>query len=501
MAVLRYGSKDPIPEGYTRVRDILGGMGFTNDQIGYNQQTDNPILKGVELDRTKLVKGADNYYYATPDIMKTMLSGLGLLPAAGYQSPYAQQIGDILGNIQNRPAYQSPYAGQIQDLIGQLSSMKPFQYDPNKDPGFQQASKQIQNKIMLDFARRNMLYSPATGEAVGEGVAMAMPQFEQMAYQRYMDSQNNLLNQLGVFSNLDTKAYNMYQDQGEDMYSMLSALSSLDSRTYQMYKDAIDNEYKEWEKTRTERIDKITERRNEIDDAWRRVEELGYVDDYSGAILGILPGTKSKAARERVEKLEDELKIMEREEKYKIAAEARALKNQKAIIDYKDELDKKNQQAAQGTAAQQSNYQMLADVYFTSDLYRDDPKKALTNLITNQGQYRAALGPMYDVLYTQLSDLIKLAPEQAKGEERKPAISAADIKSRLGDIEKDIKLELQDERNQKKRDTINEKRKKAMIDVIFQNAQILGNEGIEEMLRYYNLPTGEEAYKIYVKVE
>jgi hypothetical protein len=233
MAIFKYGTQEAMPEGYTRIRDILGGMGYGTDKVGYNPQTKNPILMGNELDASKFILGSDQSYYATPDIVNPMLSGMGLMTSSS----------------QGAQPYASPYDKQIEDIVTKILNRPSFQFNEN-DAGYQQATKDIQNKVMLDFAKRNMLYSPATGEAVSEGIANARPAYEQAQYA-------------------------MYQDEGTNLNNMLNVLLNLDQRSYGMYKDAVDNSYKEWEKNRTVRLDQLDAQYKQMDYAYKKLDEMG----------------------------------------------------------------------------------------------------------------------------------------------------------------------------------------------------------------------------------
>jgi hypothetical protein len=378
MTAYKYGTQDPIPEGYQSIRDIITGMGYKPENIGYNAQNKNPMLMGKELDASKLLAGSDQHYYATPDTLNSMISGLGL----------SAPISTMQTNPQSMPQmqpYQSQFSPQIEALLGQILNRPQFQYNSQTDPGFQQASKDISSKTMLDFARRNMLYSPATGEAVSQGIANAMPGFEQAAYSRYMDEGTVLTNQLNT-------------------------LMGMDERSYGMYKDKLDFEWKTWEANRQIRQDQLNEQNNLVEKAYKKLDELEYADNEVAAILGIPVGTKSQAAKVRAEEMKNKLELMKKEEEANARQQARSFANEKSLITYRDQLSKeeaaRKETETKGTPEQQSYYKEFLNLYTTGANWKEDPLKALQNVLARQTQHEELLGPtLYEKLINTLQAL------------------------------------------------------------------------------------------------
>jgi hypothetical protein len=384
MAVFKFGSQDPIPTGYQPIRDLLTGMGYKPENIGYNPQTKNPILMGNELDASKFIAGSDSHYYSDQNTLTSMLTSLGLMPTPQitYQDPYGKQLQDVVSQIQNRPA---------------------FQYDSSTDPGFQQASKDIQSK-------RNMLYSPATGEAVSQGIANALPQYEQAAYSRY-------------------------QSEGDQLYNMFNVVMNLADRDYSMYKDAIDNSYREWEKNYTIQQDQIANQYKRIEYAYKKLDEIEMADNEVAAILGIPVGTKSQAAKQRAEDYLQKLEIMKKENEYNAQQQARSLANDKALIDYRDKSDLKKQEAEKGTADQQNYYAQFLNLYTTDRQWKDDPQKALQNVLARQTQHESLLGTsLYNKLVNTLQSLSSVTTKVDKSSAGK-TLSMSEINSTAENME------------------------------------------------------------------
>mgnify|MGYP006908814607 CR=1 FL=1 len=78
---------------------------------------------------------------------------------------------------------------------------------------------------------------------------------------------------------------------------------NFDNQQFNYWKDAKDREFKEKE------FD-FNKQQKELENAWKRVDELGYVDNDASTILGVKVGTLSGAAREAKEQREFELEKM-----------------------------------------------------------------------------------------------------------------------------------------------------------------------------------------------
>ena len=99
-----------------------------------------------------------------------------------------------------------------------------------------------------------------------------------------------------------------------------------DSKQFEQWKDAKDREF---ENKKFE----YQKKQNELENAWKRVDELGYVDNEAAKILGVPVGTLSGEARLAKEQQEFELKKMR--EQLELQYE-----NDKALYQLRNELDK-----------------------------------------------------------------------------------------------------------------------------------------------------------------
>lgn len=199
--------------------------------------------------------------------------------------------------------YQSAYSDTINSLISEMLSQvnNGFQYDPNQDEALKLATEYAANSTLQSLAGSGVLNSTSTSERVARIVSELIPQYEEKAHDRWIEWLGNLADTAQLVMNYD-------------------------SQQFEYWKDAKDREFEnkkfEYEK-----------KQNELENAWKRVDELGYVDNEASKILGVPVGTLSGEARLAKEQQEFELKKMR--EQLELQYE-----NDKALYELRNELDK-----------------------------------------------------------------------------------------------------------------------------------------------------------------
>lgn len=214
--------------------------------------------------------------------------------------------------------YQSAYAdtinGLISSMINQMNSG--FQYNPLDDESLKVASEYAANSTLQSLAGSGVLNSSATSERVARIVSELIPQYEEKAHDRWIE----YLGQLADTAQL---------------------VMNYDSQQFEYWKDAKDREFenKQFE---------YQKQQDSLENAWKRVDELGYVDNDASAILGIPVGTLSGEARLAKEQREFELQKMREQAQieyennkalYKLKAEL-DLEQSKKLADYESNINK-----------------------------------------------------------------------------------------------------------------------------------------------------------------
>ena len=206
-----------------------------------------------------------------------------------------------LNSVQGQ--YQSAYADTINSLISEMltQSVNGFEYDPTNDNALKVATEYAANSTLQSLAGSGVLNSSATAERVARIVSSLIPEYEKLAYTRWTD----YLGRLADTANL---------------------VMNYDSQQFQYWKDAKDREFEEKEF-------EYKKAQDELENTWKRVDELGYVDNKASAILGVATGTLSGQARLAKEEQEFQLRKMREQAQIEYA-------NQKALYELRSELDK-----------------------------------------------------------------------------------------------------------------------------------------------------------------
>ncbi len=280
----------PIPQTYNPANTTNNVVDFNQIYESYQGQYGNP-------------KQTTNNNIGSSGIKKTSLGSTIVTPTISNQNSVEGQ-------------YQSVYADTINSLISEMLTQvkNGFEYDPATDTALQMATEYAANSTLQSLAGSGVLNSSATAERVARVVSDLIPQYEQLAYTRWTDSLGQLADTAQLVMNYDTQQF-------------------------EYWKDAKDREFQE-------KQFEYQKQQNELENAWKRVDELGYVDNEASAILGVPVGTLSGEARLAKEEREFELAKM-REQLEIQRANDEALYKLRAELDkeyasYTNQLDREN---------------------------------------------------------------------------------------------------------------------------------------------------------------
>ena len=216
--------------------------------------------------------------------------------------------------------YQSEYSNTINSLLSEMiTQLKTgFEYDPTQDTALQVATEYASNSTLQSLAGSGVLNSSSTAERVARVVSELIPQYEQLAYTRWTDYIGQLADTAQLVMNYDSQQFEYWKDAKDREFQNKQF-------EYQKQQDALEN-------------------------AWKRVDELGYVDNNASAILGVPVGTLSGEARLAKEQREFELAKMR--EQMQIEYE-----NNKALYELRAELDKEQARYTAQLQKEQSKYE------------------------------------------------------------------------------------------------------------------------------------------------
>jgi len=243
-----------------------------------------------------------------------------------YQSPYANQIQNLLDRLTNLPEYRSPYEDLINRQLSAIMNRPKFTYDPDTDPAYQaflQRAMAAGDKAYADNlgglaamtgGRPSSWAATVASQARNQYMLQAQEaviHFEERAYQRYRDETADMYNLLNTLHTLDLTAYNRYRDQITDIKDLANFVLSLDQMEFDRFRYMTDLRYRIFEYEYEAYKDALQNRKDKIQEAMDRTNLLGYVTNQDAIVLGVPAGTLSQAARERVERMEDYIKQAE----------------------------------------------------------------------------------------------------------------------------------------------------------------------------------------------
>lgn len=230
--------------------------------------------------------------------------------------------------------YQSAYADTINGLISEMLSQmnNGFQYNPQDDEALHVATEYAANSTLQSLAGSGVLNSSATAERVARIVSELIPQYEEKAHDRWVEYLGQLADTAQIVMNYD-------------------------SQQFKYWKDAKDREFQEKEFA-------YQKQQDALENAWKRVDELGYVDNEASTVLGVPVGTLSGEARLAKEQQEFELQKMR--EQLQIQYE-----NDRALYELRSQLDKEyasyeyelsSKYSSNSSSGESSNYERYDEI-------------------------------------------------------------------------------------------------------------------------------------------
>ena len=173
-------------------------------------------------------------------------------PAAN--TAYTQAMAALQKAQDSMPIYAGTYDQQLQDLYSQIVGREKFSYDLNADALFQQYKDQYvtQGKLaMMDTMGQAAAMTGGYGSSYAQGVGQQQyqaylqklnevaPELYGMAWDRYNQEGQNLLNQYAMLGDMADTEYGKYQDALSQYWQNLSFQK-------QQADDAYDRGYNEW---------------------------------------------------------------------------------------------------------------------------------------------------------------------------------------------------------------------------------------------------------------
>ena len=197
-------------------------------------------------------------------------------------------------NGANKPgAFLDPYQDKLASYLDKLENRDPFSYDFNSDALYQQYRDQYIQQgqmAMMDTMGQAATMTGGYGNSYAQSVGQQtynqylnqlndrMLELNQMAYDRYQQEGQDLLNMYGIYKGLSDDSYGRYQDELDNWYREDSRLTDNYNTAYGREWDQYSLGYNTaWDEYLTDRSEKFTTEQNNAN--WDRQDQANAKSD------------------------------------------------------------------------------------------------------------------------------------------------------------------------------------------------------------------------------
>lgn len=170
-----------------------------------------------------------------------------------WENPYAVDQKAAYETVMNQQAWENPYSDQQKAALDAVTNREAFSYDPTQDVAWQNARKQYLREA--DRATQDTMGQAAglTGGMPSTAAMTAasqagdyyrgqlndrMADYQNMAYDRYLNDANLDFNTLDAINNMSESDYAKFMDMVNNNYNKLNAANQMSESDYQKYVDA-----------------------------------------------------------------------------------------------------------------------------------------------------------------------------------------------------------------------------------------------------------------------
>lgn len=341
-----------------KFKDWANAKGYN---YSYNQDTNSYKLNDIELPAqvTSALQGEygtdqvyENIIGSYQELLKTQQQNLkaqalqtptatdtGTPETGEYVSPYQEQIDQMMEEFKNITPYASPE--ELEQYLQSLlqSASEPFSYDPNQDESLKIAQKEADRQVREGQASRGTLYSSGTISKSAGAQGALIPQHEMKAYQRFSDQKNREISMFTTLLKWDELQANRYQDQIELAKTKFDYLLNLDAMNFEKFTVMLEQRNQDREYQLQEQSLQLERNIKEINDAYKRVDAMGYVDNQTAIILGLPVGTKAQWVKQLELEQQQQMEKMKKEFDNNVKLQQSQAKIEQDLIAYKSTLD------------------------------------------------------------------------------------------------------------------------------------------------------------------
>lgn len=247
-----------LPEGSLQNNPQTGQTpvetGKQNTNIGQYSDWKNPYQA---LTNNALDKIVNREEFVDPNEAVLNNAYQTVMNQGAWENPYATDLENAYQNVMNQGSWENQYADQQQTLLNQILNQQEFSYDPNSDAAWQSAKKQYLREA--DRAQQNMLGNMAglTGGMASTAAITAasqagdyyrgqmmdrLPEYQQSAYQRWLDGIANDKDKLNIINNMSESDYAKFMDSVNMNYNKFNTANQMSEQDYAKFVDQMNQD-------------------------------------------------------------------------------------------------------------------------------------------------------------------------------------------------------------------------------------------------------------------
>jgi len=314
--------------------------------VTYDSKTNTYSIGGQNLDQNLLtgLNKQQNQLYGTEEQYAKILNQYGISSGQGqYVSPYATQMESLYQELEAYTPYETPEETQIYLANLLQSATQPFTYDATTDQALQAAQLNVAEEGFAASASRGMLYSGGTVANIARAQGALIPEYEAKAYSRFADERNREFQMASTIMEWDQMQADRNNDQLKLIQTKFDYMMNLDQLEFQKFQTLLEQRNFEKQLEIDRAALELSQKQQQIEAQWARVDALGYVDNQASIVLGVAPGTKAQWVQELEAEKKNQYDLLKKEyENQKKLQQAQA-KIDKDLANYKNKLDEATQ--------------------------------------------------------------------------------------------------------------------------------------------------------------
>lgn len=244
--------------GAEKIRSDYGNYTAGSDGSKYYLNEPSPMTfnyqqPGISAGGTQS-SGAQTSEFKNPYADQTKAALDKVMNQQAWENPYAVDQKAAYETVMNQQAWENPYSDQQKAALDAVTNREAFSYDPTQDVAWQNARKQYLREA--DRATQDTMGQAAglTGGMPSTAAMTAasqagdyyrgqlndrMAEYQNMAYDRYVNDANLDFNTLDAINNMSESDYAKFMDLVNNNYNKLNAANQMSESDYQKYVDAL----------------------------------------------------------------------------------------------------------------------------------------------------------------------------------------------------------------------------------------------------------------------